>query len=68
MVTYLTPYVTTENITIKKNTSYNKMKKHGQTEASSFYILLSSLGIKEETVVKKEGLGIDAEFNDIKHV
>ena len=47
------------------------MKKHGQTEASSFYILLSSLtilGIEEETVVKKESLGIDAGNNNIEHV
>ena len=52
----------------EKNTSYIKMKKHGQTEASSFYILLSSLGIEEETVVKKESLGKDAGNNNIKHV
>ena len=45
------------------------MKKHGHTEASSFYILLSSLGIEEETVVEKELPGIDAgNENNIEHV
>ena len=46
----------------------SRSKKHGQTKASSFYILLSSLGIEEETVVKKESLGIDAGNNNIEHV
>ena len=74
MVTYLTSYITMENI---HHTSRWKTYIIHQDEKTwsnqtilflSTFIFFTILGIGEETVVGKESLGKDAGNNDIKHV